>query len=52
MSDEPSPFEPPKSSINQNEKPLEVIPASKWLRLANLFIDYIAFMIFGAFVGF
>lgn len=53
MEHEPSPYEPPKSSIGAEvQKPLEVIPASKWLRFSNLLIDYVAFMFLAILVGF
>ena len=44
---QPTPYTPPNSDVEQNRETdaLEVIPVSRWLRLANYIIDYIGMVI-------
>lgn len=52
MSSDTSPYEPPKSTIEDVDTGIQDIqPASKWLRFANLIIDYIGNVILGFIVG-
>lgn len=52
MDNELSPYSPPKGELETVEEPPEIIPAGKWLRLANLLIDYVTFSLLGALMGF
>ncbi len=52
MNDQYSPYTPPKSHVEaQPPESIEVVPAGKGLRIANLFIDYIGLMILGLIIG-
>lgn len=53
MTDEYSPYTPPKSHVEaQLPEAVQIVPASKGLRFANMLIDYIGLTILGAIVGF
>lgn len=47
--DDMSPYQATQSVLDDHSK---VEPASKWLRLVNLLIDYVAFWVLGLVVGF
>jgi len=52
MNDQNTPYAPPASDIGTGQgESLPIVPASRWLRLANLFIDYIALIILGIIIG-
>ena len=51
MENESSPYLAPKSELNDSRQVLEIVPVSRWLRLVNLLIDYIGFMVLGAIFG-
>ncbi len=52
MKDPLSPYAPPKSSLETDyQESAEIVLVSKWLRLANLVIDYIGYMILAVIVG-
>lgn len=52
MSQEPSPYQPPKSSLaDKSREPQEIVPVGKWYRFGNLLIDYVVFMLLGIFLG-
>lgn len=49
MMDEMSPYEATQSVLDDHR--YKVVPASKWLRLLNLIIDYVAFWVLGVVAG-
>ena len=49
MTDSISPYETTRTVLGEHDYKVE--PASKWLRLLNLLIDYIAFWVLGVVVG-
>ena len=51
MNEQNYPYEPPKSELKQDLIPLETMPASRWLRLANLLVDYLGFIGLAVLVG-
>jgi len=52
MDQENTPYEPPKSTIEPStSQALPIEPAARWLRFANLFLDYIAFTIISMILG-
>ena len=52
MENEASPYLTPKSDVHNSDQEYEIISAGKWLRFFNLLVDYIAFTILGAAIGF
>ena len=52
MNEPTNPYTPPSSSLGDGDhEPYKVVPAGKWLRFANLLIDYVGYIIFSAIIG-
>ena len=52
MNPEASPYLPPESSMDlESDHVKEIIPAGKWLRFANMIVDYIGYILFAVIVG-